>query len=319
MAARISLRHLRCFVAVAETGSFTLAAGRLFQTQSSLTATIQQLEVSAGLRLFDRTTRRVELTEDAKWFKVVAERVLREFDNAIADLHAVAKSQRGHVRIGASPSIMTHILAPTLAAFRRTYPNISIAVYDGGSDKIERAVLDGEMDFGISSRLNNFPDLDYTPVLKDPFGVVFPPDHELSAWEGELTWDDIKAYDYIGLTGDTGIGALLEKHPDLGMQDRAGSYDQASSTTALQALLALGGKISILPALAANGGSMTNFRFKILHKPQIDREICLIARHLRSFSPATQRILDVLMATVKDSDRLYGARAIAPTAATLAS
>jgi len=314
MAARISLRHLRCFVAVAETGSFTVAAGRLFQTQSSLTATIQQLEISAGLRLFDRTTRRVELTEDAKWFKVVAERVLREFDNAITDLQAVAKSQRGHVRIGASPSMMTHILAPTLAAFRRSYPDISISVFDGGSDKLERAVLDGEMDFGISSRLNNFPDLDYTPVLTDPFGVIFPPDHELSNWKGELTWADIKSYDYIGLTGDTGIGALLEKHPELGLHDREDSYDRASSTTALYALLALGGKISILPALAANGGTLTNFGFKVLQKPELRREICLITRHSRSFSPATQRILDVLISTVQTANHLYGAKAVLPPA-----
>ena len=44
--------------------------------------------------------------------------------------------------------------------------------------------------------------VDYTPVLKDPFGVVFPADHALSAWEGDITWDDIKDFDYIGLTGD---------------------------------------------------------------------------------------------------------------------
>src|SRR6202012_2339814 len=111
---KISLRHLRCFVAVAETGSFTLAAGRLFQTQSALTATIQQLETSVGLRLFDRTTRRVEMTDDATRFKVVADKIIRDFDSAIGDLQAVAKSQRGHLRIAAAPSVMTHILAPTL-------------------------------------------------------------------------------------------------------------------------------------------------------------------------------------------------------------
>ncbi|MET0221499.1 MAG: LysR family transcriptional regulator, partial [Tardiphaga sp.] len=174
MAARISLRHLRCFVAVAETGSFTLAASRLFQTQSSLTATIQQLELSVGLKLFDRTTRRVELTREAAWFKGVAERVLREFDNAIGDLQAVARSQQGHIRIAAAPSMMTHVLGPTLVSFRKSYPAISISVTDGGSDKIERAILNGEMDFGIASRLNSFPDLDYVPILSDPYGVVFP-------------------------------------------------------------------------------------------------------------------------------------------------
>jgi DNA-binding transcriptional LysR family regulator len=310
MAARISLRHLRCFVAVAETGSFTLAAGRLFQTQSSLTATIQQLEVSAGLKLFDRTTRRVELTRDAAWFKAVADRVLREFDNAISDLQAVARSQQGHIRIAAAPSLMTHVLGPTLASFRQSYPGISISVTDGGSDKIERAILNGEMEFGIASRLNNFPDLDYVPILSDPYGVVYPANHPIADLKRDLTWKDLEPHDYIGLTGDTGIGALLDKNPELGLQGRAAASDRASSTTSLYALLSLGGKLSVLPALAANSAPLSEFEFRLLYSPQITREVCLITRHQRSLSPNTQRILDVLLATIKNSDHLYGAKAV---------
>jgi DNA-binding transcriptional LysR family regulator len=310
MAARISLRHLRCFVAVAETGSFTLAAGRLFQTQSSLTATIQQLEVSVGLKLFDRTTRRVELTRDAAWFKGVAERVLREFDNAIGDLQAVARSQQGHIRIAATPSMMTHVLGPTLVSFRQAYPAVSISVTDGGSDKIERAILNGEMDFGISSRLNNFSDLDYVPILSDPYGVVYPADHPIAKLRGDITWKDLESYNYIGLTGDTGIGALLDKTPELGLQGRAATSDRASSTTSLYALLTLGGKLSVLPALAANSAPLSEFEFRLLHGPQVTREVCLITRHQRSFSPNTQRILEVLLATIRNADHLYGAKAI---------
>lgn len=87
---QISLRHLRSFLAVAETGSFTLASQKLFKTQSTLTATIKQLEALAEVQLFDRTTRRVELTNDALWFKEVASGILRDFDNAISDLQAIS-------------------------------------------------------------------------------------------------------------------------------------------------------------------------------------------------------------------------------------
>jgi DNA-binding transcriptional LysR family regulator len=310
MGARISLRHLRCFVTVAETGSFTVAAGRLFQTQSSLTATIKQLEEAVELKLFDRTTRRVELTKDAKWFKVVADRVLRDFDNAIADLQAVSKSQRGHIRIAAAPSMVSHVLVPALLAFRNTYPNISISVLDAGSDKIERAVLDGEMDFGISSQLNKFSDLDYTPILRDPFGVIFPAGHPLAERAGNLEWSDLKPFEYIGLTSDTGIGAVLENYPELGLRDKTDSHDRASSTTSLYALLKLGGKISVLPSLAARTEALAGFEFRELHNPQISREICLITRHLRSMSPNTQRILDILLTTIKSSEHLHGATAV---------
>jgi DNA-binding transcriptional LysR family regulator len=306
MGASIKLRHLRCFVAVAETGSFTLAANRLFQTQSSLTATIKQLEEVAGLKLFDRTTRRVELTKDAIWFKVVAERVLLDFDNAISDLQAVSKSQRGHIKITVASSMMPHILAPTLKSFRALYPEISISVYDQGSDKIERAVLNGEMDFGLSTPLNRFPDLDYVPVLADPFGVVFPANHPIAKKVGRLTWADLRHYDYVGLTQDTGIGALLSR--EKGLLDEIEVRDYASSTTSLGALLQMGGKISVLPSLAAHTGELAKFKFREIHKPLIYREICLITRHLRSHSPSTQRILDILLATIKSSERLFGSK-----------
>jgi DNA-binding transcriptional LysR family regulator len=308
---KISLRHLRCFVAIADTGSFTLAAARLFHTQSSLTATIQQFEEAAGLKLFDRTTRRVVLTDDALRFKAVADRILHDFDNAIGDLQAIAKSHRGHVRIAAAPSMIVHILTPALAAFRRAYPDITISVRDGGSDKIERLVLDGEVDFGLASRLNNYSELDYSPILTDPFGVVFPNDHALACTNGPIKWSDLAPYEYIGLTSDTGIGAFLEAYPELGLRDKTNPYDDASSTTSLYAMLCLGGKISVLPALAAQAGPLKEFKFRELCEPTITREICLITRQLRSFSANTRRILDVLMATIRETKHLNGAKSVA--------
>lgn len=306
MGATIKLRHMRCFVAVAEMGSFTLAANRLFLTQSSLTATIKQLEEVSGLKLFDRTTRRVELTKDAIWFKTVAEKVLLDFDNALSDLQAASKSQRGHIKIAVAPSMMTHVLAPTLKSFRTLYPEISVSVYDQGSDKIERAVLSGEMDFGLATPLNRFTDLDYTPVLEDPFGVVFPHNHPIARKRGKLTWADLRRFEYVGLTEDTGIGALLARQN--GLLDQVEIRDYASSTTSLRALLMLGGKISVLPSLAAHTGELTKFGFREVNKPLLYREICLVTRHLRSHSPSTQRILEILMATIKSSDQLYGAK-----------
>ncbi len=308
---KISLRHLRCFVAIAETGSFTLAAARLFQTQSSLTATIQQFEEAVGLKLFDRTTRRVVLTEDAVRFKAVADGLLRDFDNALGDLQAIAQSQRGHVRIAATASMIIHIVTPALAAFRRAYPNITVSVRDGGSDKIERVVLDGEADFGISSRLNNYSELNYVPILTDPFGVIFPNDHPLACTNGLIPWSALADYEYIALTNDTGIGAFLEEYPELGLREKTNPYDHASSTTSLYAMLSLGGKISVLPALAADAGPLKEFKFRELCEPAISRELCLITRNLRSFSVNTQRIMDVLMQTIQEADHLNGAKAVA--------
>ncbi len=295
---KITLRHLRSFLAVVETGSFTLAAARLFQTQSTLTATIQQFEEEIGLKLFERTTRRVVLTEDAIKFQSVAEKIIRDFDNALNDLEAISKSQQGLIRIAVAPSMAVHILSPALVAFRQNFPDVKISVQDAGSAKIERAVLDGEVDFGLTSRLHNYPELDYRPVLQDVFGVVMPHDHPLSKLKRPLQWSDLSSDAFIGLTSDTGIGALLESYPEISLGKNSDPYDKASSTTSLYAMLRLSGKISVLPALAAEAGPMQEFLFVQLNEPVITREICLITRQLRSFSPNTQRILDVLMETI---------------------
>jgi DNA-binding transcriptional LysR family regulator len=298
---KITLRHLRSFLAIAQTGSFTLAASRLFQTQSTLTATIQQFEEEIGLKLFERNTRRVELTMDGINFHPVAEKIIRDFDNALNDLQAISKSQQGLIRIAAAPSMAVHVLSPALVTFREHFPDVKIWVQDGGSAKIEKAVLDGEVDFGLTSRLKNYPELDYRPVLHDVFGVVMAQNHPLARLKKPLCWSDLSNEEFIGLTADTGIGALLENYPNIPLGKNSNPHDHASSTTSLYAMLRLSGKISVLPALAARAGPMQEFVFCELNEPRITREICLITRHLRTFSPNTQRILDVLMETI---DRL---------------
>ncbi|HVL35229.1 MAG TPA: LysR family transcriptional regulator, partial [Burkholderiales bacterium] len=271
-------------------------AARLFQTQSSLTATIQKLEQAVGVKLFERTTRRVELTPEAAQFRPVAERIVREFDNAIADLGAIGEGRRGHVRIAAAPSMVVHLLTPALADFRRAYPDITVSVQDAGSARIERVVLEGEVDFGLATPLRRYPQLDYAPILSDPFGVVMPHDHPLAAAGAPLRWADLAGHDYVGLSNDTGIGAFLEAYPQLAPAGKPGPHDHASSTTSLYAMLKMGGKISVLPALAAQANPMSEFKFVALSEPVVEREICLITRQLRSLSANTKRILDALMA-----------------------
>ncbi|SLN56927.1 LysR family transcriptional regulator [Roseisalinus antarcticus] len=310
MGAQISIRHFRCFIAVAETRSFTLAANRLFQTQSSLTATIKQLEELAGIRLFDRSTRRVELTQDAIWFKKVAEDVIRDFDNAISDLRASSEGRKGHVRIAAASSMIVHVLGPTLVAFRKRHPGISFSVFDEGADRIERHLIEGKYDFGLSSRLNNFPDLNYRPILADKFGAVFPKDHPLAAHEGKVSGRDLEPYEYIGLTTSTGIGAGISSHTELEFATGKGeSNDYASSTTSLFAILKLGGKYSLLPALAASSEPVNEFEFREMYDPEIEREICLITQKKRTQSPTTQRLLEAIIDTLSnDSITARGVR-----------
>lgn len=307
----VSIRHLRCFLAVADSGSFTTAASRLFLTQSSLTATIQQFEEAVGLKLFDRTTRRVAMTEEGRRFRDKAENILREFDASIGDLRAIAHSQHGHIRIAAAASVIYQFLARAIPVFRRSYPNVSISLRDAGSEQVEQMLLHGELDFAITSRHKGYTDLDYTPLLEDSYGVLCMPSHRLAGRPGPLRWSDLPAEGYVAFSADTGIGSFLAAQP--GFAALLGApHDEVSSTTSLYPLLGAGTCYSIVPALAARSDDFPQLVFRELAAPVLTREICLITRRLRSLSPSARRILDALLETFRDGELPPGVRAAGP-------
>lgn len=294
MTINVTLRHLRCFATVAREGSFTQAAKRMFITQSSLTAAIQQLEQAVGLRLFDRTTRRVTLTREGASFVPVAERLLNEFDAAVADVRAVAERQRGHVSIAAAPSVVALILAPAIAVFSATYPNISVAVSDGGAELVQQRVLASEADFGITSRWADDPGLEFQPLLYDRFGVVCRNDHPLSRSKKRISWKRLQGERYIGLGVDTGIRTMLQSTPDLPAMLRTPHFE-VSSTGSLHAMLDAGLGISVLPALAAHLKPLNQLAFRELAEPRLEREICVITRRGRALSPSAQSMRDMIL------------------------
>jgi len=294
----VTLKHLRCFLAVAETGSFTVASSRLFLTQSALTATIQQFEEAVGLKMFDRTTRRVVMTGHAERFRPEAEKVVNSFDGVIGDLTALAQGERGHIRIAAAASVIYQFLVNAIPKFRESYPNITISLRDPAAQQIERLVLEGEVDFAIDSKHRGYEDLDYVPLVADRYGAVCHRDLPLAHLKGPLRWSDLTPQEYVAFSADTGIGQFLRSHaghwPVLG-----GTHDEVASTTSLFAVLSMGKRYSVLPAMALKGRELPELVFRELHDPPLAREICLITRRLRSLSPSAQRLLDILLADIR--------------------
>src|SRR5690606_29643796 len=170
----------------------------------------------------------------------------------------------------------------------------------------EKIVLDGEADFGICSRLNSYKGLNYISLLHDEFGVVFPNEHPLAVTSGPLTWASLKKYDHIKLSRDTGIGFFMETEGQTSFGLNFSSGDTASSTNALYAMLGMGGRISVLPALTAHAHPLNVFKFRRLIEPVVRREICLVTRPLRAASPSAEKLLAVLMDTIAEYGNFEG-------------
>ncbi len=307
MKRNITLRHFRCFVAVANTGSFTLAASQLFLTQSSLTATIRQFEDAVGVKLFDRNTRRVAMTPEAARFKAEAERILSQFDGALSDLESLSQGRQGHVRIAVVASVTNYFLGDAIAAFRQAYPRITFSLHDAGSALVEKMIVNGDIDFAISTPHHGYDELVYTPLFADRYGVICAAEHAYAHGARPLKWSDLDPAEYVGFTEDTGIGAHLREHAG-----KAGffeqQHDEVSRTSSLHAILRGGGRYSILPALAASsivpplapGAAPGPFVFRELGSPRLAREVCLITRRLRSLSASSELFLQYMRDVIRD-------------------
>jgi DNA-binding transcriptional LysR family regulator len=305
MANNLSIRHLRAFVAVAHQGSFTQAAKHLHLTQSSLTATIKQLEQQTGLMLLDRTTRRVLLNPEGERFLPVAERLLSDFDTALSDLQAVAEYQHGQVGIAASPSTIARLLPPVVQAYRHHHANIGILLRDDSAAGIEQHVLANDVDFGVGGNHSDQPDLSYTPILRDRFGVVFCKGHRFEMPESEpladasIPWQALEHEELLMLSTDTGIRAQLSQTP-AGHAIRLGLDHpsiEVSNPAGLAALVEAGIGLSVLPALAAGTRSFEHLAFRPLSNPAIYRDLFIIRRRGRSLSPAAHAMLQLLRQT----------------------
>jgi len=310
MADRVKLKHLRCFAAVAETGSFTVAAARLCLTQSALTATIQQFEEAVGQRLFDRSTRRVALTADAARFLPEAQRLIRGFDSAVGDLLALSQGHAGHIRIAAAASVIHHFLAGAIEDFRHDYPKITIALRDAAAQQVERLVVEGEVDFGIESRWQGFEGLEYVPLLGDRYGVVCRSDAPPARGEGALGWSQLPPEGYIAFSPDTGIGQFLRNNVGDWAPLRE-AHDEVTSTTSLFAMLNTGTRYSVVPAMAMRQQEFPSLVFRELREPTLSRELCLITRRLRALSPSAERLVHVITANLQQASLPRGVQVLA--------
>ena len=140
---------MRYTVAIAEEKSFTRAAQRCFVVQSALSRQIKSLESELGVRLFARTSRKVEVTPAGEAFMKQARLCLQAAERAKASAAAAHGEIRGSLTIGVIPTVTAVDVAAVLGAFRRSYPEVGVHVRTGGSDEFLRRIAAGELDVGL--------------------------------------------------------------------------------------------------------------------------------------------------------------------------
>jgi LysR family cyn operon transcriptional activator len=176
----MELRHLRYFLAVAETLSFTRAANRLHVSQPTLSHQIAQLEEEIGSTLFDRIGRRVHLTQSGETFREYAQRALKEVQSATTAISELEGLMHGRLTIGVFESFSTSLLPPLIAQFANRYPGIHITMRQLPTGQLEGELEKGSLDFGVAYSPPSSEAIVAEKLFQEPLTLVVGAKHPLA-------------------------------------------------------------------------------------------------------------------------------------------
>jgi LysR family hca operon transcriptional activator len=177
----MELRHLRYFVAVAEAGSLTVAAGKLHTSQPSLSRQIRDLEDEVGAQLLKRSARGIELTAAGRAFLDHARAVLSQVEAAAEAARRVAHPAKPCFAMGFLTGHELRWMPEALHILHQELPNIDVMISSQYSPQLASALAKGGIDAAILRRERAMPDLAFRLLVKEPLVVVLPDDHHLAA------------------------------------------------------------------------------------------------------------------------------------------
>jgi DNA-binding transcriptional LysR family regulator len=248
----MELSHFRAFVAVAEELHFGRAAERMGMQQPPLSRLIQRIEGELGVRLFERTNRRVELTPAGRVLLERGRRVIEQAELAIHATQRAARGETGSLAVGFVGSATYGVLPEVLRTFRRRYPDVELVLYEMGSTAQQRAVAEGRLQLGFirtpPEKAGREASLAEVVVQREPLVVALPKGHGMAKAE-EVRLGDLKEEPFVLFPREArpSYGDLvLEACAKAGFVPRVAQQTQEMQTAV--SLVAAGMGVTLVPA-----------------------------------------------------------------------
>ena len=190
----MTLRHIKIFVAVCETGSATAAGEKLFIAQPSISLAISELEDYYGVKLFDRLSKRLYITEAGKHFLEYASHIVKIFEEMETEIRNF--DTQGIIRIGASITIGNYLLPKYVEKFKRLHPNMEVQAIIANSDTIEENLMKNNIDLALIEGIIHSPYLKSIHFKEDELVLICGLSHPLAVRD-EIELEDIKNEDLL--------------------------------------------------------------------------------------------------------------------------
>lgn len=291
-------RELDVFLTLAQTLSFRRTAEQVHLSQPAVSSLIGRLEDALGVRLFDRTTRSVQLTGPGQVFVEQARLLRDQSDAAVQAVRNVAELQVGQVVLAALPSLAATVVPAAFARFATQFPAIKLQVVDTLSGPAFDLVRAGQVEFALTAANPAYADLDYTPLASDGFVLLIPRSHPMATSTEPLRWAEVADLVHISMP----LPASVRQYADaalLSHRIRFSPRYEVEHLATINAMVAAGLGVAALPELAAAVAPQAGLVQRRLVEPDMPRPIGVVTRRGRSLSPASAAMVALLREEVR--------------------
>ena len=287
----VTLRQLRVFIEVAKLQSFSRAGDEIGLTQSAVSRCVRELETEIGVKLVDRTTREVQLTDVGANLIASIPRLISDLDDALREIREIGEQRRGRVVVAASPTVACRLMPEVVAACGRQFPYITLGLRDDVQSDVVRKIRSGEVDFGVIIGPFAAEDLETECLTTDSFCVVVRGDHALAQRE-QVSWKALDGERLVMLDYASGSRPLIDAvMSEQGVRARV--VQELGHPATVFGLVEAGVGISVLPWLALPVPAGASLLARPL-VPRAERTVELVRRRDRSLSPAAEAVWSLI-------------------------
>lgn len=299
-----SVRQLRAFVAIHETGSLSGAAQRLALTQPAVSLLLRELEAKLGVRLFDRTTRAVLPTEAAAEAYAHAMRVLGDLQDMTQSLSGLAMGTRGRIRVAATSTLAQTLLPPVVREFADQWPGVRVEVDDCSPGEFVELITGGRVTFGVGTLEAPLPHIEERVFFEDPLVAVGLTGAVFSS-SRPLRWKQLVAWPLVVVKPGYGVRASIDRAAQGAGVALDIAYEVALLSTSL-AMAAAGLGVAVVPASVLLHTPYATLTARRLVDPVVTRNTAILHERGRSLSTADSSFIALLTQSSRRQTRPWG-------------
>jgi LysR family transcriptional regulator, transcriptional activator of the cysJI operon len=290
----MNLHHLRAFLAVARTGGFTQAARELHLTQPTISSSVAELERDMGVRLFNRGSRRVELTLEGRTLMGYAQQIEDLLEEAEAKLNRREVAPGEGFSIGAIDAAVIHLLPDILKEYVRRNPTVQLSVQVAPSRYLVEDLLMNRAEFAVISLPFTHAKLETVPIFTDDMPLVVGPDHPFANRQ-RVSIEQVAAETLILFHADSVSRQIVDEHfAEHGLAPRV--VMEMRSPEAMRKLVEAGVGVSFLPGVAVQESlEAGTLRAVAVEGIKFSRQIGVAWRRGRYFGPAIRQLVEAVL------------------------